>query len=125
MMVIKMIIYLSCPVHCMLASLELQVTSLIVIINLPVLFFSTETLPAYKDSFFVGFAPSPPSPAPVTPSGKPSPGKESNKNSGVSKGATAGIAIVMLVVGIAGGLVIAHFIMKRRGSGLFAYQRHE
>ena len=83
--------------------------------------FSTETLPAYKDSFFVGFAPSPPSPAPVTPS----PGKESNKNSGVSKGATAGIAIVMLVVGIAGGLVIAHFIMKRRGSGLFAYQRHE
>lgn len=84
-----------------------------------------ETLPAYKDSFFVGFAPSPPSPASVTPSGKPSPGKESNKNSGVSKGATAGIAIVMLVVGIAGGLVIAHFIMKRRGSGLFAYQRHE
>ena len=30
-----MIIYLSCPVYCMLASLELQVTSLIVIFNLP------------------------------------------------------------------------------------------
>lgn len=41
MMVIKLIIYLSCPVYCMLASLELQVTSLIVIINLP-FFFSQQ-----------------------------------------------------------------------------------
>lgn len=104
----------------MLASLELQVTSLIVIINLP-FFFSQQKhyLLTRIPSLLVLL------PVPVTPSGKPSPGKESNKNSGVSKGATAGIAIVMLVVGIAGGLVIAHFIMKRRGSGLFAYQRHE
>lgn len=86
-----------------------------------------ETLNAYKDSFVVGFAPSPvpPRPSTATPSGQPQPGGGSKQKKGVSSGAAAGISILMLVVGIAGGLVIAHVIMKRRGISLFQYQRQE
>jgi len=89
--------------------------------------FQKETLKAVKSSFFVGFRPSPPPPPPATPtpSSKPQPGGGGKHKKGVSSGAAAGISILMLVVGIAGGLLIAHLIMKRRGTGLFRYQRQE
>jgi len=86
--------------------------------------FQKETLKAVKSSFFVGFRPSPTDHPTATPSGKPQPGG-GGKHKGVSSGAAAGISILMLVVGIAGGLLIAHFIMKRRGTGQFSYQRQE
>ena len=67
--------------------------------------------------------PAPPRPT-EKPTGKPGPGDKSEvKTKGVSSGAAAGISILMLVVGIFGGLVIAHVIMKRRGTSLFQYQR--
>ena len=83
---------------------------------------------AVSSSFYAGNWPvlptSPPSGRPTEPSGKPVPGKTTKgKSKGVPKGAVAGVAIVMLAVGILGGLVIAHVIMKRRGTGLFRYQR--
>ena len=89
-------------------------------------FVSTDTLQAIKSSFVVGFSPGvTPPPIPVTPSSRPQPGGGGKQKKGVSSGVAAGISIVMLVVGIAGGLLIAHVIMKRRGTGLFSYQTQE
>lgn len=91
----------------------------------------TEKIYAAKSSFFVGLrpthAPGPePSGATAKPSSQPNPGGKSKiKTKGVSSGTAAGISFLMLAVGIGGGLVIAHFIMKRRGTSLFSYQRQE
>ncbi|XP_022783537.1 uncharacterized protein LOC111324282 [Stylophora pistillata] len=91
--------------------------------------FQTKPIQAEKSSFREGLVPkTPPSPASPTdkPSSKPGPGHKSEvKTKGLSSGAAAGISILMLVVGIFGGLVIAHVIMKRRGTSLFQYQRQE
>lgn len=88
-------------------------------------FLLTETLQAIPSSFVVGFVPSPPVP-PTNPVTTPPPGVPPKQTKGgVSSGLAAGISIIMLVVGVAGGLLIAHLIMKRRGTGLFQYQRQE
>lgn len=80
-------------------------------------FVLTETIQAIKSSFSVEFSASNPPPLTATP--------QSGGGGSVSSGAAAGIAIVMIAVGIAGGLLIAHVIMKRRGTGLFAYKTQE
>lgn len=91
-------------------------------------FVLTEKIYAAKSSFFVGFrtTPLPPEGSTAKPSDQPNPGGKSKiKTKGVSSGAVAGISFLMLAVGIGGGLLIAHFIMKRRGTSLFSYQRQE
>lgn len=90
-------------------------------------FLLTEKIYATKSSFYVGFWPSspPPSGSPVTTSKPSSQGGSKRKTKGVSSGAAAGISFLMLAVGICGGLLIAHVIMKRRGTSLFQYQRQE
>lgn len=93
-------------------------------------FVLTEKIYAAKSSFFVGFrttpSPVPPKGSTAKPSDQPNPGGKSKiKTKGVSSGAAAGISFLMLAVGIGGGLLIAHFIMKRRGTSLFSYQRQE
>lgn len=87
--------------------------------------FQGETLQAIPSSFVVGLEPSPPAPPPQ-PVTTPTPGVHHKQTKGgVSSGLAAGISILMLVVGVAGGLLVAHLIMKRRGTGLFQYQRQE
>ncbi|XP_015774897.1 PREDICTED: uncharacterized protein LOC107353099 [Acropora digitifera] len=87
--------------------------------------FQGETLQAIPSSFVVGLVPSPPAPPPQ-PVTTPPPGVHHKQTKGgVSSGLAAGISILMLVVGVAGGLLVAHLIMKRRGTGLFQYQRQE
>ena len=88
-----------------------------------------EILQAERTSFFRGYKDTP-SGSPVFPTDKPSDkpqpgGGGPSKKKGVPGGAVAGVAFVMLAVGILGGLGIAHVIMKRRGTSLFQYQRHE
>ena len=91
-------------------------------------FVLTETFDAAKSSFFVGLRPTrrprPPAHSTAKPTGNPGGGSKL-KTKGVSSGAAAGISILMLAVGIGGGLLIAHVIMKRRGTSLFQYQRQE
>lgn len=88
--------------------------------------FQNGTLNAIPYSFVVGFVPSPPAPQPQPPPTTvpvpPRPSSPGKQTKGVSSGLAAGISILMLVVGIGGGLVIAHVIMKRRGTGLFQYE---
>ena len=80
-------------------------------------FVLTETIQAIRSSFSVEFSASNPPPLTATP--------KSGGGGGVSSGAAAGIAIVMMAMGTTGGLLIAHVIMKRRGTGLFAYKTQE
>ena len=80
-------------------------------------FVLTETIQAIKSSFNVEFSASNPPPLTATP--------KSGGGGGVSSGAAAGIAIVMMALGTAGGLLIAHVIMKHRGTGLFSYKTQE
>ena len=95
------------------------------IVSVVFFFLLTETFQAIPSSFVVGLVPSPPAPPPQ-PVTTPPPGVHHKQTKGgVSSGLAAGISIIMLVVGVAGGLFIAHFIMKRRGTGLFQYQRQE
>lgn len=80
-------------------------------------FVLTETLQAIKSSFSVEFSASNPPPLTATP--------KSGGGGGVSSGAAVGIAIVMMALGTAGGLLIAQVVMKRRGTGLFSYKTQE
>jgi hypothetical protein len=74
------------------------------------------------DKFFYD-ATSPDNPSTVKPTDDHH-GKKQGKK-GVPGGAVAGVAFLMIAIGICLGLVIAHFIMKRRGTSLFQYQRQE
>jgi len=89
--------------------------------------FQQEKIYATKSSFYVGFWPSSPlhSGSPLTTAKPSNQGGSKMKTEGVSSGAAAGISFLMLAVGICGGLLIAHVIMKRRGTSLFQYQRQE
>ena len=49
----------------------------------------------------------------------------SKKSRGVPGGAVAGIAVLMLVIGLAVGLGVAHLQAKKKGITLFAYQRQD
>ena len=49
----------------------------------------------------------------------------SKKSRGVPGGAVAGIAVLMLVIGLVVGLGVAHWQAKKKGVTLFAYQRQD
>lgn len=65
-----------------------------------------------------------PTASPVSPTDDHK-GKKGRNKGGVPGGAVAGIAFLMIAVGVCIGLGVAHIIMKRRGTSLFQYQRQE